>query len=338
VSPPKPLTPEAELARLRRREKKILSDQIRERKIQKKQGLRNEKGQATPPEKTVKIPVWCRQKWREVPVEGTSWAKFRRYLKRTFHLKQWRWRFDESLGEGWCLKLQNPFSVDPAKRYRIVLLEKRGPRVGKQRSHPTKEQRKRPNSRDASQAPANPFYWSPPPDEKHAPDAKRSPLRDARRDPPPPPSFGVHRYPEPPILPPPVEYHPELPRLPEPKKRTAADFSWRPSLVDFKLKITFWDTEDENQRVWLVQLPANATTTDIERRLSECYEGRRFTVTYSKGPRFYAVSEEDPDKPPPPSGSVTATRSANIEEMKPNPMQYMVKCRLADIPGFGPPG
>jgi hypothetical protein len=82
------LSPQAELARLRRREKKLISEQIREQKIQKKQELRSEKGQATPPEKIVMIRVWCRQKWREVPVQGTSWAKFRRYLKRAFHLKQ----------------------------------------------------------------------------------------------------------------------------------------------------------------------------------------------------------------------------------------------------------
>jgi hypothetical protein len=294
------------------REKKILSDQIRERKTQKLESRKKE--QATSPEPTVKIPVWCRQKWREVPVHGTSWAKFRRYLKRTFHLKQWRWRFDESLGEGWCKTIQNPFSVDPAKRYRIVLLEKSGPRVGKPKPRFTKEQRMRPNSRGARQAPANPFYWSPPPDEKHVPE-KRAPLPDVKRVSPPPQSSGIpspsvtsipaqqvqpeKRYLEPPILPPPVEYHPDLPRLPE-KKRTAEDFSWRPPLVDFKLKIFFWDS-DEDPKTWLLKLPSNASEADIMKRLSEIYEGRRFVVNHRKsGPRHYSVSESDPDTPAPP--------------------------------------
>jgi hypothetical protein len=93
-------------------------------------------------------------------------------------------------------------------------------------------------------------------------------LQDARRDQLPPPCFGVHRYPEPPILPPPVEFHPDLPYLPE-KKRTADDFFWRPTLVDFKLKITFWDADET--KIYLVTLPENASQLDIQNRSSECY-------------------------------------------------------------------
>jgi hypothetical protein len=105
------------------------------------------------------------------------------------------------------------------------------------------------------------------------------------------------RYPEQPILPPPVEFHPDLPFLPE-RKRTAEDFFWRPTLVDFKLKITFWDADET--KIFLVKLPENASRLDIQNRLSECYEGRRFQVTYSKGPRYFAVSEMDPDAIPAP--------------------------------------
>jgi hypothetical protein len=102
-----------------------------------------------------------RQKWIEVPfTEGTPWSKYRRYLKRRFTLKQWRWSFEESMeGGGWCHQLPNPFAVKSEKKYRIVLHEKpkRKPRPGKRTPKMIREQRMRPNSRGASQAPANPW-------------------------------------------------------------------------------------------------------------------------------------------------------------------------------------
>jgi hypothetical protein len=171
---------------MRRREKKVTSDQIRERKIvQKEEKLRQE----IPPKKTFSIRIWVRLKWNKAPdTEGMTWSKYRRYLKRTFKLKQWRWRFDESVGEkGWCQKLQNPFSVDHERRYRIVLQEKlsRRPRLGKPKLNRSKEQRMRPNSRGAHQAPADTFTWSPPPADISAP-------RDtAPTKPPPAPRSGV---------------------------------------------------------------------------------------------------------------------------------------------------
>jgi hypothetical protein len=147
-----------------------MSDQIRERKIvQKEERVR----QAAPPERTFTIRIWFRQKWKEATyTEGMTWSKYMRYLKRTFKLKQWRWRFDESVGEkGWCQKLQNPFSVDPEKKYRIVLQEKlsRRPRLGKQVPNMSREQRMRPNSHGARQAPADPWTWSPQPTDIPAP-------------------------------------------------------------------------------------------------------------------------------------------------------------------------
>jgi hypothetical protein len=260
--PPKPLTPERELARLRRREKQIVCDQIREKKkIVKKQKEEIECGQAIPSERAIITRIWIRQKWSEVPyIKGTTWAKFRRYLKRKFKLKQFRWGFDESMGEsGWCQKLQNPFSVDPAKRYRIVLQEKisRKTRLGKQLPHMTKEQRMRPNSRGAKSAPADPWHWSPPPDENPAPCVTPSPAPGARRKPLPSPGSEAHtspsvaltpaskvqpekNRPEQPILPPPSEtLTPASQAPPESRKKTAADFVWSPQLVDFQLKVVF---------------------------------------------------------------------------------------------------
>jgi hypothetical protein len=45
-----------------------------------------------------------------------AWSRYRRCLKRKFSLKQWRWSFEEHVGDrGWCYKLPNPFTVEKRK-------------------------------------------------------------------------------------------------------------------------------------------------------------------------------------------------------------------------------
>jgi hypothetical protein len=121
--PPKPITPQAEIARLRRREKKIMFGQIRAQKSEQKKERAIEREQMATSKRTITIQIWIRQKWIEVPyTEVMAWSKYRRYLERKFNLKQWRWSFEETIANGgWCHKLPNPFTVDPEKRYRIVL-------------------------------------------------------------------------------------------------------------------------------------------------------------------------------------------------------------------------
>jgi hypothetical protein len=157
-----------------RKAKKIVYDQIRENRGQKKDpSARSVHEKSDSPAKVFKTRIWIRQKWYEVLyAERMAWSKFRRYLKRKFKLRQFRWSFEESVGEKrWCHKLTNPFTIDSEKRYRIALHDKlsRKPHLGKQLPNMSKEQGMRPNSRGARLAPANPFVSSQPPAEDPAP-------------------------------------------------------------------------------------------------------------------------------------------------------------------------
>jgi hypothetical protein len=331
---PGPLSPQAELARLRRREKKILSDVIREQKVQKKR----ESSRLDPPEKTTVIRIYFKQKWREAHVQGTSWAKFRRYLKRTFHLKQWIWSFEEYMGEKWCKKLQNPFAVDPEKRYRVVLQKKKdGPRVGKPIFSQPKDQRMRPNSRGATQAQANKFYWSASPAKE--PSSKKSPpTRQNQRPPltPPPETLTsaqqtrpevkktaadfVWRAPPTPCEPPPP---PTPPVLKTPEKEKAEDPYWR---TDTKLEILF--VGETNRRKY--EIPGIVPLEEIPRILRKYtdFEGKEFRVIGGKGPAQYLVNEvsttEEPPKEldppptsPPPEVQTPAPQTQPKDEVSP---------------------
>jgi hypothetical protein len=207
------LTPEAELARLRRREKKILYNQIRERKRAK--GLsRPTAGDNLRPRQskpTFLIQIYIRQKWQEVPyTEGTTWGKFRKYLRRKFKLKQWQWSFEEQEEGIYCVrKLENPFVIERGKKFRIVL---KGPSV---RFHPgkgsgaapymNKAQRRRIRREHKSVVVRTPkeeggpsqFTWSPDPPEDEDliplvpmgedPTQREPPKPTPRAAPPPPP-------------------------------------------------------------------------------------------------------------------------------------------------------
>jgi hypothetical protein len=255
--PPKPITPQAEIARLRRREKKILFDQIRAQKSEERRERAIQPEQAAPSKRTFTIQIWVRQKWIEVPfTDGTPWSKYRQYLKRRFTLKQWRWSFEESMSEGgWCHKLLNPYAVNPEKRYRIVLHDKpkRKPRPGKQTPRMTREQRMRPNSRGARYAPANPWPWSPQQDDKPVQSVS------AARAPPPPKPVQVVK---------PVSATPTS--IPIEKKRTAADFAWSsPKMVDTRLVLRYADGRSADRMTKMVEKP---TIADVERTVRELFE------------------------------------------------------------------
>jgi hypothetical protein len=136
----KPLTREEELARLRRRERQLVHDEISQQWNQRKGGgsgpTAGNRHAGGPVEagaqrlressqETMLIQVYVRQKWQEVPYHsGWKWSKVKRYLKRKFHLKGWRWGFEEGMeGGGWCKKLPEPLVINPKKRYRVVLFE-----------------------------------------------------------------------------------------------------------------------------------------------------------------------------------------------------------------------
>jgi hypothetical protein len=224
------------------------SEERRERAIQREK--------AAPLTTTFTIQIWIRQKWIEVPfTEGTPWAKYRRYLKRRFTLKQWRWSFEESISEGgWCHKLPNPFALNPERKYRIVLHEKpaRKPRPGKQTPRMTREQRMRPKSRGARQAPANPWTWSPPQDEKPVQSVS------AESAPPPKPTQVVK----------PVSAT-QKPITIE-RKRTAADFAWSPQkMVNTRLVLRYADGRSDDKMTKMVEKP---TISDVERTVRELFE------------------------------------------------------------------
>jgi hypothetical protein len=167
--PPKPMTPEAALARLRRREKKILYDQIRERRrnnigTQVTDIPAKKKRKTTYEADRFPMTIQVRDKWQEVPVyDEVAYSWLRRYLKRKFRLKRWRWdlQVKENEREGWVKVFQNPFQILKEARYRIVLTELlRKPRPGKQAPKLTKEQRRRPNSK--ANRGKDPLKWTAP--------------------------------------------------------------------------------------------------------------------------------------------------------------------------------
>jgi hypothetical protein len=75
----------------------------------------------------IPIQVHLRQKEQEAPViQGLSWKKLRKYVKRKVKLKQWQWKFEEQIaGRSWCERVPNPFTVSADRRYRIALKGKR---------------------------------------------------------------------------------------------------------------------------------------------------------------------------------------------------------------------
>jgi hypothetical protein len=163
------MTPEAALARLRRREKKILYDQIRERRrnnieTQATDTPARRKKQVQYSADRFPMKIQVKDKWQEVPVyDGAPYSWIRRHLKRRFRLKSWRWdlHVKENEREGWVKVSPNPFQILKEARYRVVLTEQlRKPRPGKQTSKLTEEQRRRPNSK--ANRGKDPFKWTAP--------------------------------------------------------------------------------------------------------------------------------------------------------------------------------
>jgi hypothetical protein len=77
-------------------------------------------------------------------------------------------------------------------------------------------------------------------------------------------------------------------QAPPERKKTAADFVWSPELVDFTLKIT---PVDGDTMTWRLRMPENASRTEIQ-RLASLAAGKQLQLTYQKGPRHYALSEQ----------------------------------------------
>jgi hypothetical protein len=144
--PARPLSKQAELARLRRREKKVMYDELRALKKARKQTTaepHEEEEEPKQPEEVMKIPIYGRQKWRSVSWgRSEGWRTFRKHVIRAFALKRTHWRFEEQRGQKeWLPVLQKPLELDAEKKYRIVLsgfvprirpgkIPRRGPQPG----------------------------------------------------------------------------------------------------------------------------------------------------------------------------------------------------------------
>jgi hypothetical protein len=147
----------------------------------------------------------------------------------------------------------------------------------------------RPNSRGARQAPANPFYWSPPPAEKPAPSAKPAPPPSAAYS-PPPPKEPSRRKPQPSISPPQASSPPAVP--PEPRRKTAADFTWQapaPVIYDFKFQGGYYSAK----------LSPTATDEAILQKAREVTKNSSIVVAEANRPerKFKFVSPEYAPKP-----------------------------------------
>jgi hypothetical protein len=133
--PAKPLTPQSELARIRRREKKVLGDEIRaERKARK-----GAKKEAEEPEEALQISIYGRQKRKRILWKRSEgWSRFRKRIIRAFALKKTEWSFDERKGQKpWIPVTQYPLMLDEAKDYRVRITS------GKHRIAPGKTQSKK---------------------------------------------------------------------------------------------------------------------------------------------------------------------------------------------------
>jgi hypothetical protein len=133
--PPQPQTPQAELARLRRQEKKILNDAIREMKTVKrrlKADEGEEAGRQDGKPRAQQIKICGSQKWKFVlwtPDHG--WKEFRKHVVRAFALKQIKqWRLEEQHGTRWIQVIEKPLILHEDDDYRVVLPNrKKTPRI-----------------------------------------------------------------------------------------------------------------------------------------------------------------------------------------------------------------
>jgi hypothetical protein len=187
--PAKPQTTQAELARLRRREKKVMFDKIREENPKRKQVEKkpDEEEEEKAPEKLVKIGIFGRQRWKSVPWRTTEgWNVFRKRVVRTFALKQIRWRFEERQGPQWIPVVQRLLMLNDENDYRVVISDKtRRIRPGKTKR---KERSPAPPTSPKIEKPAKqPLIieraTSPPPPEKSKPQPRKGEERRDMRDP-----------------------------------------------------------------------------------------------------------------------------------------------------------
>jgi hypothetical protein len=108
-----------ELARLSRRQKKVMYDALRKAKRERRDGLQSEERE----ERILQLRVCGRGRWKIVTwTSNQGWKTFTSKLRRLFKLKNAKWRLDEQHDGRWMEVKRNPLRLHEECEYRVVFL------------------------------------------------------------------------------------------------------------------------------------------------------------------------------------------------------------------------